>query len=123
MSHPCNEDAHLHFKGKDAAMRIQLDTMGGFANLPGSGSSGAVDTRAIAADDARTLESLVNEIDFFDLPSTPEAQLPGAADFQVYVIRIDEGERSNTIKLTDPVRDQRLRQFLSAVQQAIRAHR
>jgi len=86
-------------------LEIRLESDGGFAYFPGLDQPVTVDTAKLAAEEAVLLESLVSTADFFEKPAELNAPKPGAADYRRYSIAVQDGERSHTVIVVEPVHD------------------
>lgn len=85
-------------------MEIVFKMDGGMAVFPGLSRPTVIDTEQLPPHDATTLEQLVNDANFFSLPTAP-ATYPKAADVHTYTISVTDGERRHQVKMVDPVRD------------------
>ena len=94
-------------------MKISFKTSGGFAYLPALSKPYIIDTAQIDARLADQLESMVRESRFFEQPADPVTLAKGAADHITYTITIEDGPHSHTIKVTDTIVDDSLRQLVS----------
>jgi hypothetical protein len=109
-------------RGGDA-MRVQFAMEGGIAYFPGLSQPVVIDSAALPPEEADELQQLVNATRFFELPTNVGTPPWGAADYRQYTIRIEDGERSHAIQLSDPVEDphlQKLIRFLQAKARDIR---
>lgn len=80
-------------------MRITFKTDGGLAFFPGLAKPFVLDTQKLGKSDAKKLQSLIDQADFFSLPGTI-GQVPlGAADMQQRTMTVEDGEKSHTVKL------------------------
>ena len=61
-------------------------------------------------------QQLVQAARFFTLPSVIGAPARGAADYQQYILTIEEGGRQHTIRVLVPVEDEPLHELVRAVQ-------
>jgi hypothetical protein len=104
-------------------MRIEFQTEGGIAHLPGLSRPVVIEGNALTEEDARELQRLVEMARFFERPSVAGAPRHGAADYRQYTITVEEGGRQHTIRLTDPVEEPSLQQLLRFLQTKARALR
>jgi hypothetical protein len=104
-------------------MRIEFQTEGGIAHFPGLSRPVVIESDALAEEDARELQHLVEAARFFERPTDTGAPRRGAADYRQYTITVEEGGRQHTIRLTDPVEDPSLQQLLHFLQTKARALR
>jgi hypothetical protein len=97
-------------------VRIELKTEGGIAFFPGLAAAFAIDTVALAIDDAKRLAALVAESGLLDVPAAGRRGLPRSAgraeptppirrgaDARRYVLTIDDGSRRRRVTVEDPV--------------------
>lgn len=89
-------------------LRITFRTGGGFAPLPGLSTPVTIDAAALPADAAAELRQLLEGASFFSLPSRIGGQ-PGAADYQTYTVAVEEDGRTHTVRVSEPIPDERLR--------------
>jgi hypothetical protein len=89
-------------------MRIQFETEGGFAPIPGLSKPVTIDTTQLPAPEAAHIEGLVHNTSFFGLPAKLGAPMRGAADLRTYTITVEEGGQSHTIQVMEPPQDQNL---------------
>jgi hypothetical protein len=71
-----------------------------------------IESDALAGEDTRELQRLVEAARFFERPTAAGAPRHGAADYRQYTITVEEGGRQHTIHLTDPIEDPSLQQLL-----------
>ena len=83
-------------------MKISYTADGGFAPIPALQAPFEVDTDDLDSETARGLEQCVNESNFFDAPATQSVP-PKGADLRTYSITIDNGTRTQTVQLSDPL--------------------
>lgn len=88
-------------------MRIELQREGGLAYLPGLHRKISLDSNQLESQDAKELERLVRDADFFSLAANFSAR-SGSADFQVYTLTITDGSRTHTVRAADPISDPNL---------------
>ena len=101
-------------------MNLTIETSGGFAALPGLNRPFTIDTKVLDPQLAGELESLVQEANFFARPAVIDTTAKGAADYQIYVITVQDGTRSHTVRLTDPITDSSLERLVSRLQAMVR---
>jgi hypothetical protein len=83
-------------------MRVRFRVSGGIAAFPGLGAPRTIDVDALEPDARATVERLVHDAHFFDLP--PRLPAPqGSADCQSYEIAIEDGQRQHTVVVSDPL--------------------
>ncbi len=78
-------------------MRIQFERSGGFAGMR---LTATIDTDALAPDEARELQALIEAARFFDLPAVIASPTPGADQFQ-YRLNVETAERRHTVEVGD----------------------
>jgi hypothetical protein len=79
-------------------MKIYFEQSGGFAGIAINIS---IDSSSLDPQEASELQRLVDEANFFDLPSEPTAQLRGA-DYLEYKVAIETNDnKKHSIKTTD----------------------
>jgi hypothetical protein len=96
-------------------MRVQFKTEGGVAFFPGLSKPTIIDGDDLPPKEAAELKRLAAAARFFGLPADPPRRT-GAADYRQYTITIEDGQRSHTVRLADPIEDpdlQALVDFLS----------
>lgn len=89
-------------------IRITFRTGGGFAPLPGLSTPVTIDAAALPEESAAELRQLLDDARFFSLPPRI-AGAPGAADYQTYTIAVEEDGRAHTVRVSEPIPDERLR--------------
>ena len=75
-------------------MKVAMTRSGGFAGIS---KTIELDTEQLAAEDARTLERLVQTADVFTLRS----QTGGAPDRFAYVLTVEDGTRRHVVQMTE----------------------
>src|ERR671931_51075 len=84
-------------------MRIEFQTEGGIAHFPGLSRPVAIDSDALAEEEARELARLVEAARFFERPTVAGAPRGGAADYRQYTSAGEEGERRGAVMTPVPV--------------------
>ena len=85
-------------------MRVRFQVSGGIAALPGLAAPRVIDVDALDPAERASIERLVHDAHFFNLP--PRLPAPkGSADCQSYQIDIEDGPRQHTVVVSDPVTD------------------
>lgn len=84
------------------------------AHFPGLSLPATISSEDLSEQDARKLPELLDAAHFFDLPESipPPA---GAADYNRYILTVDDGTRRHTVNVTDPVDDPNLRSLIEFV--------
>ena len=104
-------------------MRIRFQSDGGVGYFPGLDQPLVVDTARLEPEAGARLEGLVGAADFFSRPEAAGVPAPGAADLRRYTLAIEDGGRSRTVEVTDPVEDAALRALIDALREAGKAAR
>lgn len=97
-------------------MKITLETSGGFAYLPSISKPVVIDTTQVDPHIATQLEVLVRESRFFEQPALADAPATGAADYQTYVITVQDGSREHSVERNDPITDANIGRLVSQLQ-------
>ena len=92
-------------------MRIQFETLGGFAYIPGLQRQLHIDTERLTRPQAGEIESMVRAAHFFD--QSDSICPPGAADYRSYRITVEDGEKSHTVRVVESAADRSLLALLS----------
>ncbi len=77
-------------------MRIYFKRSGGFAGMQLRAN---LDTASLSDEEAETIEQMLADINFFDLPNEPGAI--GGADRFFYELKVVSGEEEHTVCFTD----------------------
>ena len=93
-------------------MRITLFTEGGLAHFPGLHRPVAISLEELPSESQTQLRSCIDSADFFNLPSQPQPPTPGAADYRTYVITIETPQRTHTVAVREPVKDECMRRLI-----------
>ncbi|GCE05222.1 protealysin inhibitor emfourin [Dictyobacter aurantiacus] len=102
-------------------MRIQLRIEGGFFPLPGWHTPRLLDSATLSMQDANELRQLVQEANFFALPSVLNTPAPGSADYRTYYLAVEDGSRCHAVQTSDPVPDPHIQALITFVMQHISA--
>lgn len=94
-------------------MNITIEISGGFASFPALSRPVTVDTTTIDLELGRELETMVRAAAFFDRPALIDTTTKGAADYQTYIITVQDGPRIHTVRLTDPLTEPSLERLVS----------
>ncbi|MEO8936969.1 MAG: protealysin inhibitor emfourin [Burkholderiaceae bacterium] len=84
-------------------MQIQFSIDGGFAVFPGLARPVTIDVDSLPAAEAATLRAAVAKADFFG--RAEPAVAGGGADTQTYVVAIDDGGRTRTLRIPESDHD------------------
>ena len=105
------------------AMRIGFRIEGGFAAFPGLAKPVTIDCEALSPAEHARLAELVQQANFFALPSHAPAP-EGTADARAYTIEVDDGQRCKSVTVCEPIADAALRDLVDALRtQAIATRR
>jgi hypothetical protein len=94
-------------------MRIQFKTEGGFAFIPHFSQLTIVDSNDLSNEQREELRRLITEARFFELPTQLGLPPPGAADYQQYVITVEEDGHRHTVEFTDLADNQALKNLFA----------
>ena len=97
-------------------MWVRFRTTGGVAAFPGLAAPRTIDVDALAPDVRASLERMLEQAHFFELP----ARLPvtrGAADYQSYEITVEDRGRRHTVVAADPVQDPALQALITRLRE------
>jgi hypothetical protein len=104
-------------------MRVQFQTEGGIAYIPGLQKPITIDVDALPEADASRLRQLVSAVSFFDLPTRIGSPPRGAADMRQYTITIEDGGRRHTMRVAEPVSDPSLQELIDTLRTQARRQR
>jgi hypothetical protein len=104
-------------------MRIQLKTDGGIAYFPGLAKPRELTPDDLTEADQKTLESLTEEADFFNLPPDMTHAAQGAADYQSYTLTIEMAGNQHTVHFSDLTEDRQLADLLAFIQSKLTERR
>jgi hypothetical protein len=99
----------------ESAMRISLTTEGGIANFPGLHRPVSFALNELPIEPQGELRQLIDAADFFNQPAEPLPPAAGAADYRTYTITVQTPERCHTVRLHDPIADERMRRLIQFV--------
>jgi hypothetical protein len=97
-------------------MRVELQTEGGVAFFPGLSKPVVVNSVDLPKEQAGQLQQLIDGAHFFELPAAPRSLPKGAADMRRYTLTVEDGRRSRTVRLADPIEDTNLRALIDFLQ-------
>jgi hypothetical protein len=83
-------------------MRVRLRVSGGIGAFPGLAVPRTIDVDTLPPQDRESLERLVEEARFFQLPRLLPPP-PGSADYESCEITVEDGRRRHTVTVSDPV--------------------
>lgn len=104
-------------------MRITVSRSGGFAAVPGLEQPITIDTASLEASDAASLEKAVRAARFADLPPQVGTVPAGAADYRTYRITVEDGGRTNTVSVIEPISDPAVQDLVNRLEQQRRRAR
>jgi hypothetical protein len=104
-------------------LRVRFKTEGGVAHFPGLSEPVTIDSDELPEEEAVELKQRVEEARFFDLPAQAGEPPQGAADYRRYTVTVEEGGRSHTVQLADPVEDPSLQKLVSSLDTKAKALR
>ncbi|WP_068510850.1 protealysin inhibitor emfourin [Leptolyngbya sp. O-77] len=103
------------------AMRIDFQSSGGFANLQLAYS---VDTRTLRPGEASELEALVRQSNVMEMqPGQLAAASAGPPDVMTYRLELQEGDRHQSLTITDLTAPPSLQPLLSRLRDLALEHR
>jgi hypothetical protein len=95
-------------------MNICFQSSGGFAGI---NSRIVLDTNSMSADDAMQIQELINDSNFFSLPSESPPPKGGAADYISYKITVETDERKHSVRTNDIVMPPQLEPLICFLQE------
>ena len=104
-------------------MRIDFTQGGGLGYFPGLNKPVTIEVDRLEASEAEELKRLVEAAHFFDLPATIGAPARGAADYQYYILTVEDSGRRHTVRIFIPAEDVTLQELMQAVQKQVKAAR
>jgi hypothetical protein len=104
-------------------MRVTLSRSGGLAYLPGLSRPITLETSSLDAVARSTLEQLVKNARFRELPSQVGSAPPGAADYRTYEITVEDESGTHTVKAVEPIGDPALQSLVNFLEHHGRAPR
>jgi hypothetical protein len=104
-------------------MRVTLSRSGGLAYLPGLARPVTLDSSSLSQAEQATLELLLRESRFTNLPSQLGSPTPGAADYRTYEITLDDQTSRHTVRVVEPIDDPVLQRLVGFLEQHGKANR
>jgi hypothetical protein len=101
-------------------MKIDFSVDGGLASFPGLRRPVTLECDRLPPDRRARLEQLVERARFFS--AAPQAHPPGA-DARTYTVAIEDGARSRTLTLAEPIGDASLRELVDEIRDCARMQR
>jgi hypothetical protein len=102
-----------------APIHIEFKSEGGFAFIPRLNQLNTVDSHGLSTAQLETLQRLIEKAAFFKLPAHIAAPSSGAADYQHYMITIEQDGHRHQVEFTDLVDNPALKElfaFLKSIQ-------
>ncbi len=97
-------------------MRIEFKETGGIGYFPGLNKPVTLDLDQWDKGEAEELKRLVKAAGFFDQPATIGVPAPGAADYQYYLLTIEDNGRRHAVRILVPIKDSALHDLVLAIQ-------
>lgn len=104
-------------------MHIELSQTGGIAYFPGLSKPAALDVENLPEAEREELRRLIDAAQFFDLPDTVGMPTQGAADYQYFILRIEDGKHQRTVRALVPLNNAPLRELIERIQKHLKAIR
>lgn len=104
-------------------MHIELSQSGGVAYFPGLSKPAALDVESLPEAERKELQRLIDAAGFFNLPDTVGTPARGAADYQYFILRIDDAGRQRTVRALVPLENAPLRELIERIQSHLKAIR
>ena len=102
-------------------MRITFQSDGGIAFVPNLNRPVVVDTAQLPAEQRAKLEGLLQSARFYTLPASIGQRRRGAADVREYTLRVEDGTRDHTVRITEPFDHPELEQLITELRSHARA--
>ena len=96
-------------------MRIEFKMEGGLAHFPGLSKPVCIDSEQLPQEELAELETLVEKVRFFELPSRLAPPTKGAADYYTYTVTVEAGGRHHTVSLTDSMEDPYVKKLITVL--------
>ncbi len=100
-------------------MRISIERTGGVAGIT---IAATIDTKDLPQDDAQKLRQMVEEADFFNLPSKITSRSPQPDRFQ-YELKAEQNGQQHTVTVSEEVMPAKLRPLVKWLMEAAREKR
>ena len=98
-------------------MRIAFSVDGGLASFPGLRRPVTFECDRLTPERSARLKALVDQARFFSAAATPAS---GGPDRRTYTVEIDDGSRSRTLTLAEPIADDALRALVDEIRDCAR---
>ena len=99
-------------------MKIDFSVDGGVASFPGLRRPVTLECDRLPPERRERLAQLVEQARFFSAP--PASPSPGGPDRRTYTVCIEDGPRTRTLKLTEPIGDPSLRELVAEIRDCAR---
>jgi len=99
-------------------MKIYFERSGGFA---GTNDSIVLDTTSMTPDEVKHVQQLVDNSNFFNLPSKSPAPKAGSADYFHYKITVQEDQREHKVQTNDITIPQELEPLINFLQEKVQS--
>ena len=104
-------------------LRIEFKEEGGIGYFPGLRKPVTIDLEQLDKADAEKLQRLIKAARFFELPATLGVPARGAADYQTYILSVEDSGRRHTVRILAPVKDPALNDLVQTIQKYVKAAR
>jgi Emfourin len=104
-------------------MRIEFTQTGGIGYFPGLNKPVTVEVDHLDKEEAEELKRLIEAARFFELPAAVGSPARGAADYQYYILTVEDGGRRHTVRVLVPVEDRVLDDLVRTIQKHVKAAR
>lgn len=104
-------------------MHIELSQTGGVAYFPGLSKPESLDVENLPEAEQEELQRLIEAAGFFNLPDTVGMPARGSADYQYFILKIDDAGRQRTIHALVPLENAPLRKLIERIQSHLKAFR
>ncbi len=95
----------------------------GLFYAPGLAEPVVLDLAALPPAEAARIEALVREAHVLDRPAAPESLSRPMPDARCFTLTIEQGGRSRTLELPEPIADPALKDLVRCLQDQVRALR
>ena len=102
-------------------MKIDFSVDGGLASFPGLRRPVTLECDRLPPERRERLAQLVERAQFFS--AAPAGGSPGGADRRTYTVCIEDGARTRTLKLVEPIGDASLRELVDEIRDCARTLR
>ncbi|MFE0754285.1 protealysin inhibitor emfourin [Inquilinus sp. NPDC058860] len=95
----------------------------GLFYAPGLAEPVVLDLAALPPAEAARIEALVRDAHVLDRPAAPEGLSRPMPDARQFTVTVDDGGRSRTLELAEPIADPALKDLVRCLQDQVRALR